>query len=1391
MSATSDTSRITASRWFPPVADQAEGRIGFWLTTATAVVVVLVAVVYLAQALQWRSQPFIGALVTRTLTVDGSVPVDPASWSGLSVGLQRGDHITAINGETFSTAFEQADAEFATLLSTLQPGDTISVDFERLAVDGVLEQVGTEVCSPTENDIARCGVRLPLMRFPDADFLADFVIPYVSAIVSISIGILLIALRRFKQTAQVVAVVCLMIGIFSAGLFDLNTTFTLSPFWIIATSLGGGAFVMTAFLFPIKLPVIYRRPGIQYVPLVASWLIAALILMIYMNPPSPQAAVTADWLAPLAAVAGLIIFVGVLLRRRSSAALISVRDQVNTVLIGVLLALAVVALWLIDLALRPVVGATPITFNTSAAMPFFILPPLSMAYAVLQYRSLDTDRIISQGITYLIMLSALLIGYFLLVFSAALIVGEAIGPSNPILLAILIFLMAVLFVPVRTRLQARIDEIYFRKRINYQTSVENFGQRLSSLVEFSDILGAYRAELSQTLLPTQIFVFLSDRQSGDYVAAGTDVRFTPDSTLVAQLATGEGMLYLEPGQPWNPAAIAERSRLLLLKATVLVGMRGANRLIGFVCIAPPRSMSTTTAGRYTVEELRFVQSLTTQISVAVERAQVVEALEHRVRELDVLSQVSQAVNFTLGLDDLLELIYAQTYRLIDATHFYITLRDAVANEIYFAFFLEGGERYTERENRRWNMGNDLFSEVIRSGQPLVVTDYAQTLADRGGSLGDEDAELHGWMGVPLLAGSRTIGMMAVGATQSGRVYRDDQRKIFTDIGAMAATSLDKARLFAETNARARQLTALNAITQQIVAAELDLERLLQLITASATDILGAQAGSLLLTVDDGSGDLEFKVAIGGSGEEVLGSHLQAGRGLVGEVAATGKPVIVNDAGSDPRWGGELNKGQFHTTTVLAVPLMTQNRVIGVLEVLNKQTGTIFNRDDLDLLTAFAGQAAVAIENARLFQLTDFQLSERVGELEMLERIDVELNRSLDLAKVAEISLHWALENTSAEAGFLGVVVGEPVHLEIIAKIGYGEDDLPLGAEGTAYPLDRGIVSRVLRTRQPDLVPDVSIDPNYIPSLRGGMSQITLPMLSGGAVNAIIVLETNQEPRLRLADMPFLQRLTEHASIAIANAQLYAELTRANQSKSEFVSFVAHELKNPLTSIQGYSDVLLKGAVGEMSEQQKNFLGTIRFNAQRMNTLVSDLNDVTKLQTDNMRMILSPVDFHKALEETLRPFERQISDKGQTLELKMDEDLPLIHADQNRLIQVLTNMISNAHKYTPEDGVIRISAVVNTTPRDNKGRLLPPQLHVSVTDTGIGMSEEDLNKLFTPYFRSENPLTREQPGTGLGLTITRGIIQAHGGDVWVESELGVGTTFHFTIPLEIEAEQAGD
>jgi signal transduction histidine kinase len=189
----------------------------------------------------------------------------------------------------------------------------------------------------------------------------------------------------------------------------------------------------------------------------------------------------------------------------------------------------------------------------------------------------------------------------------------------------------------------------------------------------------------------------------------------------------------------------------------------------------------------------------------------------------------------------------------------------------------------------------------------------------------------------------------------------------------------------------------------------------------------------------------------------------------------------------------------------------------------------------------------------------------------------------------------------------------------------------------------------------------------------------------------------------------------------------------------------------------------------------------------MNTLVTDLNDVEKLRVGKLHMEFSPIDFRNVITETLRPLQRQIEEKRQVLHIDLPPDLAAVMADQNRLIQVLTNLLSNAHKYTPPDHHIYIIGEVTNNRWDPKGkRSKETVLHVMVRDTGIGMSEGDLAKLFTPYFRSDNPMAKDQPGTGLGLIIVRGIVEQHGGHIWVESALEVGTTFHFTVPIAPES-----
>lgn len=1387
--ATTTSHTIENGRQSRVAADPGYERLRIGLTLVAGIVTVLAFAIYLIAAFQWRGSAFFGAMLTPNMVVDGSRSIGSSNWPGLAAGLQRLDHVLTINDQPLTDNLADtatARARFRTIVSGLRPGDRVDLTFSR----PVSSEETAAACGPAENGVLSCRVSYLVNFMPNSDFIAYFVIPWIIGLLVVILGVVVLYLRPRQHSARMVALFCLTLGMFMGGSFDVNNTYMLLPLWLVSTMFIGAALGSLALSFPVKVTMVYRYPVLHALPFALSVGLSALSLFLYFAPPSPYSFPDSWQVGLFWAVLSAIVLTISLYRRRRLAVSSSVRDQSNTALIGMVLAAAPLLFWIVNTVAQQVGARTPIPLNTSAIMPFFLMPPLALAYAVLQYRSVNTDRIITQAITYTIMLVGLVIGYFLLVFGASLVTNQALRlGANEFVVAITIFALAVLFLPVRTGLQNQIDRIYFRTRTAYQGRVESFARSLSTLTEFDQFIGAYRQQLDETVTPTRTFIFLPNRQTGDYAAYGTtspetDVRFDKTSGLLDLLRqSSEDLVYLQPGQPWPAELRSERSRLAILNTLVIARLRGRTDLIGFVILSPSRAQP----GTYTFEDLRFIENLTNQMALAVERAQAIESLERRVRELDVLSQVSQAVNFTIEYDDLLELIFAQTDRLVRAPYFYIALRDRGTDKMYYAFFVENDDRLPQRENRRWLMGRDLVSEVLREGLPRRVDDYSAEMARRNSVIIYESMNLKAWMGVPLIAGTTTLGVVAVATTEPDKTFSDDQFKIFSDIAALAATSLDKARLFAETNLRARQLAALNAISQQL-ASELNVENLLDLITRSAVEILDAEAGSLLLNVEEDPKSFEFKVAVGGSGRDLVGKRFPRNKGLVGEVATTSHYVIVNDAANDPRWGGEVSKGAFSTTAVLAVPLMAQNKVIGVLEVLNKKDGGVYVKEDADLLTTFAGQAAVAIENARLFQMTDLQLGQRVAELQALERIDVELNRSLDLQKVAEITMRWAIANSGATAGALGIVAGEAPnqHLQIIAKYGYLPEDFPPGAEENLWPLDKGIVSRVMRTRQPDLANDVRIDPNYVPSLRGSLSQLTIPMMSGGEINAILILEKDKEPRLSLVDMSFAQRLAEHASIAIANAQFYSELTRANDSKSEFVSFVAHELKTPMTSMKGFTDLLLSGVVGKMNDQQSNFLNTIRSNIDRMNTLVSDLNDVTKLQTNKLRMEFANVDFRNVVNETLRPLHKQIEDKAQKLTLNLPDKLPLILADQNRLIQVMTNMVSNAYKYSPPEGEIIISADVMEQQKDAKGKMTGPMLHVRVKDNGIGMSEEDLNKLFTPYFRSENPLTRQQPGTGLGLTITRGIVVGHGGQVWVESQLGSGTTFHFTVPIVAES-----
>jgi signal transduction histidine kinase len=326
-----------------------------------------------------------------------------------------------------------------------------------------------------------------------------------------------------------------------------------------------------------------------------------------------------------------------------------------------------------------------------------------------------------------------------------------------------------------------------------------------------------------------------------------------------------------------------------------------------------------------------------------------------------------------------------------------------------------------------------------------------------------------------------------------------------------------------------------------------------------------------------------------------------------------------------------------------------------------------------------------------------------------------------------------------------------------------------------WPLTKGILGRVARTGELAWVNDISQDKDYVPKSHRTRSLLVVPVLREDKIIGVIDLESTDPDYFTSADVTFVSRLTIHASIAIENAQLFEKVREANQAKTEFMNIASHELKIPMTSIKGYSKLMQMGAAGDLNDRQKDFLNVISNNVDRMASLVNDLLDVSRIEAGRIRLEVREVQMRDVINDVLESLQNQIKSKKLQLKVNISEELPELRADYNRMIQIVTNLVSNAYKYTPEGGEITVIAKPY-----NNGDI--DGISVTIKDTGYGISEEDQAKLFTNFFRSSDQHIRDEPGTGLGLSITKNIIESHGGELTFESEYGQGSTFTFTLPL---------
>ena len=1298
-------------------------------------------------SLPWLRAPYLGVYVDASLLLvsPSEIFLPDATRMAESSGL-RNARLLELDGRPV-----QNTAQVEATLNRFRVGDTI-----RLRAELPNGKVGN--------------FNIPLVEFPERDRLTLFTIPYLIGFGFFATAVWVFFTRR-KQSGGLEFILFASSGALFFGLLsDSMITQRMAPFWVLGQAMTAGTLMLWAFKFPIEDPLVKRYGWLKGFAYLAGLLIFAFSAPALFGE-SLIAGASQLRAVTYLVLGAVIIFVNVwFFLRHQRIELPIEREQIRLVLIGGLISWSPVLLGSLLAYMFP----RNFDFSYFLLIPLLIFPVLC-AYSIQRFRLAYTDYVLSRFTLYGVMALVIGLGYALMIGGLGLLFVGTLRPDSPIFTGLAFFVLALGFLPLRQQLQNALDVIFFRGQRIFQERLQTFSGELTNQLDLPAILQSLRGAVDQSLMPAVQHIFIYDPLVDQYKATPderkqttSDLTFTSKNSLVVYLSRQTSPVFLSEISRPGFGTQAELARLRLLGSQLYAPLAGRDRLTGWLALGPRLS-----GDPYTNRDLAFLDSLCDQAALAIERAQVIVRMETRVRETNVLARVAQGVNITLTLDDTLELVFAQMAQVISSDDFHILLVERDSGQLLEVFYVVDNERLSEHENRPVAGNNPLEQDVIRLRRPILTDNYSLECQKRGAL--STRTNIFGWMCVPLNAASETIGAVSMGRHDPSAPYTNEQLQLLQAIADQVAGAIVKVRLLQETEKRARQLSILNEVTRQLTST-LELEPLLNNILKSAVEILNCDAGSLLL-VENAAGDMVFRATAGPVAGDLLNKVLPAGTGLVGKAVVDRTPVIVNNVQKSMEWSQKTdNETGFITRGLMVIPLIAKDRVTGVIEVINKQDGSLFQDEDLQLLATFAAQASVAVENARQFTFTDQALTARVEELSVMQRIDRELNTSLDVGTTMKIALEWAMRQSAALAGLIGLV--DENGLKIMASQGYqGELE---AYQSAPLPLTDAQFQAVIASGLPQTAIIAPDNPEQFHILATAASRVILPIQREAKTIGLMLLESASSERISEEKLGFLQRLSDHASIAIYNAQLYAAIQSANVAKSEFVSFVAHELKNPMTSIKGYTELLAAGAVGSVNENQANFLATIRSNIERMNTLVSDLNDISKIEAGRLRLEFKAFSLNNVVEETIRSTRRQIEEKGQQLALEIPGDLPNVWADKIRLSQVMVNLVSNAHKYTPQGGQIMVGASAGPNQWDPKGA--PVVVHIWVRDNGIGITPEDQKKIFQKFFRSEDPKTREVPGTGLGLNITRNLVEMQGGQIWFESEFRKGTTFHFTVPI---------